>query len=801
MTVQPNDTCNAHFAYYPLNNTDSVHFYPTGSTASSYLWHFGDGTTSTDPYPWHFYLDPGTYIPCLTIEVNGATCTWCDTVVVGGSPCDQLNAEFSTLPNGLNVDFVSGANLPDVSYQWFFGDGVSEFGQNVSHVYAANGTYHACLIVGAYNTLTQDSCFSYHCAWLTVQEGGGLLCDSLGHALFISTNSGNTVAFGNTSTHVSGTGAAYHWSFGDGTYSTLFDPAHTYALNGTYEVCLTQFVWIIGTSDTCSTTYCHVVHVSGGGTLCDSLFTVDFTWSASGTNGIFYSAQTTPFAGGWLWSFGDGQSSDSGPQGVHEYAGPGTYEFCLTAWYAIPGTSDTCTHTTCQWVTIGGGSPCDLINAGFSANTAGLTASFTNTVSGGSYTYIWHFGDGTTGYGPDPSHTYPSSGVYHACLIMWAWDALMQDTCFAEHCEYVTVEDGGILPCDSAGQASFDYTNIGTNGALFNNNSYSAPGTNTYYVWAFGDGAYSDQFAPTHLYAQSGTYEACLTQYVWIIGTTDTCSNTICHLVHVSGGGLLCDSLFTVDFTWGLTGTNSIFYSANTTPFATGWHWSYGDGQSSTGYPQGTHEYGAPGAYEFCLTAWYAIPGTSDTCTQTTCHWVTIGGGTSCDSLLEAHFSFEVDGHLVHFHDQSYTSGLSVSYAWTFGDGNNSTSQNPTHTYLQTGSYHPCLTITYINALDTCSSTWCHEVNIVIAGVEEAANSGDLAVAPQPFSDVLTLSGDRLRGIVRISLFDAVGRLVDEQTVSGSGSIVLNYGALPPATYVMHVHTDGADRALRLLKH
>jgi Leucine-rich repeat (LRR) protein len=50
-----------------------------GSNLTSYLWEFGDGDTSSLPYPSHNYAQPGQYYVCLT--VSGADCsnTYCDS--------------------------------------------------------------------------------------------------------------------------------------------------------------------------------------------------------------------------------------------------------------------------------------------------------------------------------------------------------------------------------------------------------------------------------------------------------------------------------------------------------------------------------------------------------------------------------------------------------------------------------------------------------------------------------------------------------------------------------------------------
>ncbi len=47
----------------------------------SYAWDFGDGTTGSGDYTWHFYPGPGTYTVTLTVtDADGATSTATRTV-------------------------------------------------------------------------------------------------------------------------------------------------------------------------------------------------------------------------------------------------------------------------------------------------------------------------------------------------------------------------------------------------------------------------------------------------------------------------------------------------------------------------------------------------------------------------------------------------------------------------------------------------------------------------------------------------------------------------------------------------
>jgi len=73
-----------------------------GSGLYQFLWNFGDGTSSTEPFPTHTYAGSGPYILCLTIsDSEGCTSTHCDSVYV----------DDNGLYNGLIGDGGTRSNL------------------------------------------------------------------------------------------------------------------------------------------------------------------------------------------------------------------------------------------------------------------------------------------------------------------------------------------------------------------------------------------------------------------------------------------------------------------------------------------------------------------------------------------------------------------------------------------------------------------------------------------------------------------------------------------------------------------
>jgi PKD repeat protein len=116
------------------------------------------------------------------------------------------------------------------------------------------------------------------------------------------------------------------------------------------------------------------------------------------------------------------------------------------------------------------------------------------------------------------------------------------------------------------------------------------------------------------------------------------------------------------------------------------YQWSFGDGDKSS-VENPTHRYNTPGTYTVQLTI-TDDGGAMDTVTKT----------LAVNELPRVNFSFNPDTPLV---DETVTFNSSASdsdgtietYDWSFGDGDNSSSPNPTHRYLTSDTYTVHLTV------------------------------------------------------------------------------------------------------------
>ncbi len=143
--------------------------------------------------------------------------------------------------------------------------------------------------------------------------------------------------------------------------------------------------------------------------------------------------------------------------------------------------------------------------AGFTSSASYTTASFdaaTSTDDDGSIaSYLWNFGDSTTGTGVTNTHTYASGGTYNVSLTVTdnrgGTNTITQP---------VTVINP---PANFPPTASFT-TSIGYHTAAFTSGSTDVDGTIVSSEWNFGDGNIGTGATTSHEYAAPGTYVVAL---------------------------------------------------------------------------------------------------------------------------------------------------------------------------------------------------------------------------------------------------------------------------------------------------
>ena len=222
-----------------------------------------------------------------------------------------------------------------------------------------------------------------------------------------------------------------------------------------------------------------------------------------------------------------------------------------------------------------------------------------------------------------------------------------------------------------------------TNGVtpLLVNFTDESTGSPTGWHWDFGDGNTSTLQNPTHTYTTSGIYTVALTINRGADNNTLTKNNYI-----VVNEASSITAAFTADNTIGNTPL-LVNFTDESTGSPTGWHWDFGDGNTST-LQNPTHTYTTSGIYTVALT----INRGADNNTLTKNNYIVVNEASSITAAFTADGTSGSKPFIVNFTDES--TGSPTGWLWTFGDGNTSTLQNPTHTYNTGGIFTVGLIIT-----------------------------------------------------------------------------------------------------------
>lgn len=142
-------TCSQPFVQF-TNNTVNENNLPANSY--SYLWDFGDGTTSDQftPPPHNYSANRSPYTVKLTATNNNGcslTTTKVDYVVVNAPPGTDFAVRPDTVISIPNYRFsFEDRSASAVSWIWDFGDNTTSTERNPAHTYADTGTYKVTLV-------------------------------------------------------------------------------------------------------------------------------------------------------------------------------------------------------------------------------------------------------------------------------------------------------------------------------------------------------------------------------------------------------------------------------------------------------------------------------------------------------------------------------------------------------------------------------------------------------------------------------------------------------------------------------
>lgn len=623
-------------------------------------WDFGDGTTSLQQSPSHTFNTPGVYtVKMVVIDANGCTDSTTRLITVTGPPNVNFTVSDSVgcAPKTVQFNDLTTGSAPLATWFWDFGDGNTSTQQNPIHTYQFNGIYDVTLTVTDVNNCVSN------------ELKPGLINLANPQASFTSnaTPSCPPVLVTFAGSAITDTAITnWLWDFGDGGFSNVQNPSHSYVLPGQYDVTL-----IITNGYGCSDTVVSTQHVNilnpptASFTVSDSFFCAPSTVTFLGTS----TPGTSPIAS-YLYTFGNGNTSNNA-NSTQLYSNPGTYPVSLVVT-DVNGCADTASKT----IFANPGITADF-NSSITSGCVSAAITFVDQTSGTNPPVIWQwdFGDGNTANTQFPTHTYSNTGTYTVSLYVEDQNGC-SDSIVKPAFIDLTGPVADFLP-DSADACP---------GQTISFTDASLPDTTIIaWLWNFGDGTTSNVQNPAHAYANPGIYTVSLT-ITNILGCshTETKINAVQIWNPPFADFLMSDSV-------GCAPLNVVFTDTSMAGATNiiGFQWDFGNGVTF-GFPNASQTYTNPGNYPIQL-----IVTDANGCKDTTSRNLTINGVPVPEFTSSAQTGCAPKA--INFISQTTGPAPIVNWFWDFGDGGGATSQFPTHTYNTNGSYDVSLIVVDAN--------------------------------------------------------------------------------------------------------
>ena len=628
-------------------NRLQFNFRDTSIGSTSWHWDFGDGTTSTDQHPVHFFPAFGTYL--VTQTVTNDTCSNSITRpvrVIRESP--DFVTDVTSKCRGSSFPFsATGANMSNiVSYLWNFGDGQElPATQNTSYYYANSGYYTVRLITtdiyGCKDTLTKPN---------YIRVNGPV---ANFNAINTSGCKGFTTQFNDQSTNdgISSI-VSWKWDFGDGTVQNLSGGPfqHTYNTAGNYAVSL-----VVTDAGGCkdSINKPDLIHATNPRA---DFYSID-TMSCPNFN-VFFTNTSTATNYTSSWTFSDGfATTDQDPN--HRFVDSGYYTIRLLITDAY-GCKDSLTKP--NYVRVSRPVASFSMNDSISSCTP-FEVQFKNT----SYywrTLSWDLAGGTSTL-QDPVQFYSVPGVYTISLAVAS-----PGGCVDTARKQVTVYDTAgsritYLPLDGCKPLPVSL-------------SAFTPGPMASYTWDYGDGVLITTTGTTsnHVYNVFGDYvpKVILTdQAGCVIPVSGLDTIKIKGAITKFGldKKLFCDS-GRVNF------IDSTLFNDSLSVY----NWDFGDGAVSH-LQNPSHQYTSPGFYDVSLNVQ-----TRNACVDTFRITAAIKVVESPLVSITGDSIVCINGSMTHAGVFDRIDTSVVRWLWQFPGGGTSSVQNPSpQRYTTAGTF------------------------------------------------------------------------------------------------------------------
>lgn len=615
----------------------------TGNGTLTYKWYFGNGDSANVKTPVYNYPAPGNY-DVRFLVTNSYGCM--DSAVQHLTLDTAVSAVFSVDKQvGCSSPFKAGfsnQHLNGNSFLWKINDSVIVRGSDPVYTFRDTGYFDIKLVVtnslrGCSDSLTKKQYIKVLPPSLNILNLPDSGCMPFTKTIKTDKNSGDSIS-------------TIRWNFGDGSYSNLASPTHTWSKSGYYDVTL-----IANKPNGCIDTIAikKAIHVTGKPV---AEFTADVTNDCAYSK-VHFTNLSSASASKWIWEFNHGTTSE---EKNPEYTFKDTGYVVVSLVALDGGCADTAIKNKLIYLKPSVAKP----KVNFDCANPSLI-SFDNK-SIGADTWRWNFGDGTTSTELNPVHHYSTPGQYSAYL---------ETNNNTTRCYYLQTIQLNVL----AHKINFfaSDTVICKKQAL---QFFIVGDTASFsrYTWDMGDGVVltSKVASLAYRYQQPGNYSVTL-----MANSLSNCTDTIIKQTYIRVNGPIAK--FGSSTLGTCINTNVFFTDSTQTDKVNAinvWSWDYGDGKEDTlNAPPFTHIYKQRGDYKVTL--------------------ITQDAAGCVDTFnLKKPISVKQLASYILPYDTLVCSGTAarmvtpyaepgVSYRWEFGDGETANVQSPSHIYTKEGRY------------------------------------------------------------------------------------------------------------------
>jgi gliding motility-associated-like protein len=466
------------------SNPKQVEFTNTSRNYTSFIWHFGDGNTSTALNPIHTYAALGNYTARIVAHNSTTGCYDSFSIAIMLiDPQTQLTGADLTLCQGDKTQFTGGFTNPaytPILYWWYVNGTMQtiDSGATYTHTFPSTGYYTIQLVttdmIGCRDTVTRTNYVLVSRPTPSFTSTTPTGCSPI------------NVTFTDNSTYTPGTGyTSRAWNFGANGASPVPGPSpitRTFT-RGTYDIKL-----VVTDTHGCKDSITKSSYVEAWKPT--AAFDASDSNSCIGTVLTFNDKSTN--GGTANWWFGDGGQGTGSPI-THAYNNTGQYTVRMVS---IDSHNCKDTMTLTNIINIAKPTASFTISPKTFAICPPLTVSMNNQSTGqGTNTYAWDLGDGNTDNNTNTNNTYTAPGVFNVRLIAIS-DQGCRDTA------YQTINILGYA-------GSLDYSPLkGCNPLTvnFTTNLTNVPSL----VWDFNDGsilAATNGNPVSHTYTVPGSYK------------------------------------------------------------------------------------------------------------------------------------------------------------------------------------------------------------------------------------------------------------------------------------------------------